>query len=270
MDDEPIRFLTHEQFEAHRASILASRQAHRAKQPSPQSEVTKSQSAPPKTSPELFSQSPGQEPAKQQDRPNGEAKDLPSPQVTELGSQIWEMRTRGLSCYEVHRRVGIPMEAVRVILAQFEGHFYPEVGAAMSSRLALDDQRLDDLFRTWLPIATGGPIEVKKVDRKGREYTERDTDTPLKAAGIVLTAIQRRIQLTMAVRPPEGAVGKDGSNSTNVLVWLSQILPSLPSAQKVVDQVNGAAPVSRGKQALVLECAAEADLAPDNSNGSIR
>jgi len=145
----------------------------------------------------------------------------------------------------------------------------------MSSRLALDDQRLDDLFRTWLPIATGGPIEVRKVDRKGREYTETDVDTPVRAAGIVLTAIQRRLQLTMACQPASvNSKDGSGSGSTDVLVWLSQVLPSLPSAQKVVDQVNGTAPVSRGKQTLLLECAAEADLAPEqplsNSNGSSR
>src|SRR5215472_4488729 len=149
-----------------------------------------------------------------------------SPQAMELGSQIWEMRKRGLSRYEIHRRLGIPREAVDEILQAFQQHFYPDIGQAMSSRLALDDQRLDDLLRTWLPIATGGPIEVRKVDRKGREYTECDTDTPVKAAGIVLTAIQRRIQLTTACQPESVKGGRDAS-STDVLVWLSQVLPGL-------------------------------------------
>jgi hypothetical protein len=128
----------------------------------------------------------------------------------------------------------------------------------MSSRLALDDQRLDDLFRTWLPIATGGPISVKKVDRKGREYTECDTDTPVKAAGIVLTAIQRRIQLTMAIRP-EGAVVKDRSGATNIAIWLSQVMPGV---SKIVNQVGG-------RQNLVLECAAEAEINGSPTNGGL-
>jgi len=181
------------------------------------------------------------------------------------------MRKRGLSRYEIHRRLGIPREAVDEILQAFQQHFYPDIGQAMSSRLALDDQRLDDLLRTWLPIATGGPIEVRKVDRKGREYTECDTVTPVKAAGIVLTAIQRRIQLTTACQPESVNGGKDAS-STNVLVWLSQVLPGV---QKVVDQGKAQAPgeqldgrPSQGpRETLVLECAAESDF--NNSNGSI-
>jgi hypothetical protein len=180
--------------------------------------------------------------------------------------------------YEIHRRLGIPREAVDEILQAFQQHFYPDIGQAMSSRLALDDQRLDDLFRTWLPIATGGPIKVRKVDRKGREYTECDTDTPVKAAGIVLTAIQRRIQLAMACRP-EGVNGGNGPREINVVTWLSQVMPSV---QQVVNQVGGNASsdqlegrtLQRPWQTLVLECEAETDLAPErplnNSNGSSR
>jgi hypothetical protein len=242
MEDEPIRILTHEQFEAHRASIIASRAREQAKRSAPQSEVSQPQSVP----------------------PNAEVINPPSAQALELGSQIWEMRTRGLSCYEVSNRLGIPMESIREILAQFEKHFYPDVGQAMSSRLALDDTRLDELFRTWLPIATGGPIPVKKVDRKGREYTECDTDTPLKAAGIVLSAIQRRLQITMACQPGNAGGGKDGPREINIVTWLQTVMPSV---QAVVNQVNGAAPISRGKQNLVLECEAEAEIDGSPTNG---
>jgi hypothetical protein len=186
-----------------------------------------------------------------------------NPQALELGSRIWAMRKRGLSVYEIHRREGIPMEAVKEILAGFERTFYPDAGAAIASRLALDDQRLDDLFRTWLPIATGGPVEVTRTDRKGRSHTEFDSDTPLKAAGIVLTAIQRRIQIAIACRPEGGAVnGKDGASSTNILLWLQTVMPGI---SKVVQQANGNA-VPRQK--LVLECEAE-KLAVD-ANGANR
>jgi hypothetical protein len=233
MEEDPIRILTREEFETLRASIVAERKATNQHKQEPSAPI------PPAA---------GEGPAEAL---------APSAQAMELGSQIWDMRTRGLSVYEVHRRLGIPMEAVKDILAQFEKHFYPEVGQAMNSRLALDDQRLDELFRTWLPIATGGPIPVKKVDRKGREYTECDTDTPLKAAGIVLSAIQRRLQITMACQPGSVNGGKDGPREINIVTWLSQVVPSV---QQVVNQVNGAAPISRGKQNLVLECEAEAEI----------
>jgi hypothetical protein len=189
-----------------------------------------------------------------------------SPQAMELASKIWEMRKRGVSIYEIHRYFGIPMEAVKEILGEFERQFYPDVGQAMAQRFALDDQRLEDLFRTWLPIATGGPVEVTKIDKRGSCYTELDSDLPLRAAGVVLQAIARRIQLTVACRP-ESINGKEGTASSNVLVWLSQVMPGI---QKVVQQVESA-PVSRtGRQELVLECEAEKLTGDMNSNGSKR
>jgi hypothetical protein len=209
-----------------------------------------------KTSPELSSQSSGEEAAKQQAHPNGEAKDLPSPQAMELGAEIWELRKKGFSVYEIHRRLSIPMTAVEQGLSEFERQLYPDAGAAIAQRLAIDDQRLDDLFKTWLPIATNGPVAVTKTDKKGREYVEMDVDTPVRAAGIVLTAIQRRIQLTTAIRP-EGAVVKDGSGATNIAIWLSQVMPGL---SKIVNQVGG-------RQNLVLECAAEAEINGSPTNG---
>jgi hypothetical protein len=172
-----------------------------------------------------------------------------SPQTLELGSKIWEMRKRGLGVYEIHRQLALPMESVKEILAQFEKQFYPDVGLAISSRLALDDARLDHLFQSWLPIATGGPIAVTKTDRRGQQYTEMDVDTPARAAGIVLTAIQRRIQLALACRP-EGAMSKDEGSQVNIITWLQTVMPGV---EKVIN-----APLPR--EELVLECAAETDM----------
>jgi hypothetical protein len=96
-EDEPIRSVTKEEFEALRASIIASREADRAKQSAPaQSELTKSESAPSQTSGELFSQSSEQESAKQQVPTGGEVTDPPSPQALELGAEIWELRKKGV------------------------------------------------------------------------------------------------------------------------------------------------------------------------------
>ena len=161
--------------------------------------------------------------------------DPPSPQALALGSEIWELRKKGFSAYEVHLRLAIPLSSVEQILEQFEGQLYPDVGAAMAQRLVIDDGRLEDLFKTYLPLAASGSV---------------------KAAGIVLTAIQRRIQLALACRP-ESAGLSNGPREINVITWLSQVMPSV---QQVVNQVNGAAPISRGKQNLVLECEAEAEI----------
>jgi hypothetical protein len=149
-------------------------------------------------------------------------------------------------------RLGIPLSSVEKILQEFESHLCPDAGTAMSQRLAIDDGRLEDLFKTYLPIATAGPIPVKKVDRKGREYIKCDTDLPVKAAGIVLGAIQKRIQLAMAMagRPESG--GGHGPREINVVAWLNQVMPSV---QHVVNRVNGESHVLRPRQTLVLESA---------------
>jgi hypothetical protein len=55
-------------------------------------------------------------------------------------------------------------------------------------------------------------------------------------------------------RWPEGA-GGNGSNSTNVLVWLQSVLPGV---QKIVGQVDGAGISRDERQHLVLESDAEA------------
>jgi hypothetical protein len=81
----------------------------------------------------------------------------------ELGSRFWEMRKRGVSVYEIHRKEGIPMEAVKEILADFERCFYPDVGQMIHHYAVLDDARLEALIQRWLPAATGPAPEVAKV-----------------------------------------------------------------------------------------------------------
>jgi hypothetical protein len=70
----------------------------------------------------------------------------------------------------------------------------------------------------------------------------------------------------MACQPGSVNSGKDGPREINIVTWLSQVMPSV---QQVVNQ----APVSRGKQTLVLECEAEKlveEIKPAGSNGSSR
>jgi hypothetical protein len=81
------------------------------------------------------------------------------------------------------------------------------------------------------------PLAVVTAGSKGHVNVLKMS---LQTTGIVLTAIQRRIQLTMACRPESVNGGKDAS-STDVLVWLSQVLPGV---EKIVDQVKAHAPMS--------------------------
>jgi hypothetical protein len=238
-EEEPIRIVSREEFARLRASIIAERN---------QTQQQKGEQ-PPEPTPSAAVEN------------QAEAVAPLSPESMKLGSDIWEMRKRGLSRWEISNRLSIPIDDVGRILSEFQAQLYPDAGAAIAQRLAIDDGRLEDLFRTYLPIATAGPVEVKKVDRKGREYTELDTETPIKAAGIVLGAIQRRIQLAVACRPESAGIGT-GPRAINVVAWLNQVLPSV---SQVVNQVNGGAQVSRPRQTLTLECEAEADLPPERS-----
>ena len=102
----------------------AKAQAGSAPPPEPNPQPTLEQEKPPRTEGESS---------------HAEAVAAQNPQAMELGSAIWEMRKRGLSVYEIHRRLGIPMEGVKESLEKFERSFYPDVGAAIAQRLALDD-----------------------------------------------------------------------------------------------------------------------------------
>jgi hypothetical protein len=236
--DEPFRQLSQEEFDALRANILASRKPHEGQAPEEKRAT---------------------EPA-----PGAAGESSHSVEAAELGHKIWQWRKRGLSRYEVSRRLSIPVTEVDELLAQFEKQFCPDIGAWMAHHAMLDNGRLEDLIRTWHPVATGGPVEIQKVDKHGTVSTEIDAETPLKASAVVLGAIKTQIQLLVACRP-ETMNGKD-SSATTTLVWLQTVLPNL---QKVVQQVDS---VEVPRERLVLECDSEiSDIKSTNgSNGSPR
>jgi hypothetical protein len=232
-DDEPLRQLSKEEFEVLRSEILKSREA-----------ATQGDNPPPK--------------AEKQSAPSGEAA-VENRQAMELGNRIWERRKKGVSRFEIHRRLAIPLGDVDELLQQFEKRFYPDVGSAMHHYASLDDARLEALIHRYLPVAVGPAIEIEKVGRNGETYTELDTDAPVKAATLVLGAIAHRIELLAACRP-ESAGGKD-SSTTNTLIWLQA---ALPSVSRVVEEVGG----NGAGKTLELECAAELDI--KSTNGSNR
>jgi hypothetical protein len=65
---------------------------------------------------------------------------------------------------------------------------------------ALDDQRLEDLIQRWLPVATGPAPEIEKVGRNGHSFIELDTETPVKAAAIVLYTVRTVASATILER----------------------------------------------------------------------
>ena len=125
---EPIWQFTSEEYQQRMQEFAAARERAKAQAgsapPEPNHQPTLEQEKPPRT---------------EEESSHAEAVAAQNPQAMELGSAIWEMRKRGLSVYEIHRRLGIPMEGVKESLEKFERSFYPDVGAAIAQRLALDD-----------------------------------------------------------------------------------------------------------------------------------
>jgi hypothetical protein len=225
-DDEPLRQLSREEFDTLRAEILASREAAQ-----PTSTPPTSTSSPPSP---------------------------PNPQAMETGYEIWQMRKRGLSRFEISRRLSIPMEAVTKILGEFEHQFYPDISASIQHHASLDLERLETLIGTWLPTAVSGPLQVTRVDKHGAVSNEWDAEVPLNAAATIVAAIRTRTQILAALRP-EVTNGKD-SSSTNTLIWLQQ---ALPGVQKVVGQIDG-----NGASRTIEMVEAEVDI--KSTNGSPR
>src|SRR5262245_29851388 len=167
---EPIWQLTPEEYQQWKREAAAARE--RAAATKTQRQMEKEESAP-ETEPEPTPPSRRVQPMNTAAKKDGEK----SPQTMELGSRIWEMRKRGLSVYEIHRREGIPMDAVKEILASFERCFYPDVGAALHHYAMLDDARLESLIGRWLPLATGPAPEIEKMGRNGQSFIQLDTET---------------------------------------------------------------------------------------------
>jgi hypothetical protein len=77
----------------------------------------------------------------------------------------------------------------------------------------------------------------------------------------VLGAVATQVKIVQACRP-EVTNGKD-SSTTNTLIWLQGVLPSVARVVQQIDSVE----VPREK--LVLECDAEvSDIKSSRSNGS--
>jgi hypothetical protein len=85
----------------------------------------------------------------------------------------------------------LPLAVIRNCLEQFEARVSVEAGRALEHYRRLDDERIEDLLKYWLPIATGGPIRIEKV-RAGEVFSEADFDCPLNVSVSPSPPIPRR------------------------------------------------------------------------------
>lgn len=198
-NEEPLRPLTEEEFERLRASIRESRK-------------------PPET------------------RLQVNAKKIAQAQMAiheeglEIGLKVWNMRKVGRSKRAIQEELGISDTVLENCLREFETRLGMEAGRMAEHYRLLDDERLEDMIATQLPVAVHGRIRIEHV-RNGEVYSEVDFDRPLKAGYFVLHCINTRLKMLAAARPESGAK----ETSTNVLVWLQQTMPGIT---KIVQQVQ--------------------------------
>lgn len=168
----------------------------------------------------------------------------------EIGAKAWQMRKNGWSLPRIAKELSVPSSVLEECLKEFEARVSMEAGRLMQHFMTLDMERIEDQMAYWLPIATAGPINIQKI-RDGEVFTEPDFDRPLKASYWVLHAIQTRLKMLLALTGRTGA--SEATNSTNILVWLQQVLPGVGKA------------VSESQQradSLILETQAEERESP--------
>jgi hypothetical protein len=202
MEEEPIRRLSREEFEALRASIIASRKPAQTRLQANANKIAQAEMA-------LHEEG------------------------MEIGLLVWEGRKAGRTKRAIAKELGISATVVDACLTEFETRMGMEAGRMADHYRMLDDERIEDLMAYWLPIAQHGRIRIEHV-RDGEIYSEVDFDRPLKAAYWVLQAIGMRLKMMMAARPEGGTKAAD----TNVLVWLQNVLPGVSKVVREVEALN--------------------------------
>lgn len=144
----------------------------------------------------------------------------------EIGAKAWNMRKDGKSLWRIAKELRVPHDVLLDCLKEFESRVSMEAGRMMTHFANLDIERIEDQMAYWLPIATGGPINIEKI-RDGEVFSEPDFDRPLKASFWVLKAIETRLKMLLALN---GQGGGQEASQTNIMVWLQQVLPGVGKA----------------------------------------
>jgi hypothetical protein len=170
-------------------------------------------------------------------------------QGRELGHKVWEQRKAGRSLRQIAKSLDVSEHILKTCLHEFETRTMMEATRQLEHFRNLDNERLENVMASWLPLACGGPLRVERV-RDGVLYSELDYERPAKATFIVLQVIEKRIKLMLASQPEKAVQGE-----TNVMVWLQQVMPQVSQAVRNVEQ----APESEAspRRTLVLESSAE-------------
>lgn len=158
-------------------------------------------------------------------------------QTVELGRKIWDQALKGKNRDQIAQKLKIPIE----VLDETLNAYRIRLGLSVDHYRMLDNERIDQVIACWLPVATEGPVKLLDF-KKGMPMLVEDFDRSMKAAYLVIQAMQNRIRIlgaTGALAGPEeaagGLAGAKAYSERNIVIWLREVMPSIEKITREVE-----------------------------------
>jgi hypothetical protein len=117
-----------------------------------------------------------------------------SDEGAQVGLQTWNLLKQGYDRFTISRRLKLPQELVDNILERFRECVAAEAGRMIQHYRLLDSERVEDLITHWWPVATGCSLDKILAG----EISEDDFEHCLKAGYVILSAIEKRMNILVA------------------------------------------------------------------------
>jgi DNA-binding CsgD family transcriptional regulator len=157
-------------------------------------------------------------------------------ETIELGRRIWDLALQGKNRDQIARKLKISIEVLDNTLNAYR----LRLGLSIDHYRMLDNERIDQVIAYWLPVATD-PVKILTF-QKGDPIVAEDFDRSMKAAYLVIQAMQNRIRILGATNalagPGDAAGGLEGAKSyseRNIVIWLREVMPSIEKITREVE-----------------------------------
>lgn len=161
-----------------------------------------------------------------------------------LGRKVWQLALAGNNRDQIATKLRISPE----VLDETLNTYRLKLGISLDLCRMLDNARIDQIICYWLPIAVGGPVNIRRI-KAGEVFTEADFERPFRATDKVLQAMQTRVKILAATRgiaertESAGIPGAEGSKTAyserNIVIWLRDVMPSIEKITREVETENG-------------------------------
>jgi hypothetical protein len=168
-----------------------------------------------------------------------EAKQLrgDSAEDLELGRRIWDLALQGRNRDQIAQKLKISIDMLDNTLNAYR----VRLGLSIDHYRMLDNERIDKIVSSWMPVATEGPVRLLTF-KKGEPILIEDFDRAMKAAYLVIQSVTTRIRILGAsgalAAPGEAAGGLEGAKSyseRNIVIWLRETMPIIEKITREVE-----------------------------------